>query len=515
MKRTLPVLAAVTAVGTLLSVVLPASSAGPTDFAYSPTRGWLAFGRTATHAATGSRPARALGHVAWSMPMDLDPQYLGNILYIHYGSPLATPDNTIVVPVKTGQWDSFRVEGRRGGNGSLLWTMSTDYSLPVYGWVPQMGIVITPSMNVLAPAAGGTIMRRSSADAPSATVTRNAFYGIANYNSNPTPYNDNVKINTPITVGADGSAYFGFVVTGPTPANLISGIARLAPNGTGSWVSASAAAGDPNIQQVVHNCAPALSADGSVLYFAVRDASSNGYLLGVNSATLATLHSVRLRDPLSNWDANVFDDGTSSPCVAPDGDVFFGVLENPFPGNGYKGWMLHFNATLTQSKLPGAFGWDNTPSIVPASAVPSYTGNSPYLLFTKYNNYAQGGGDGVNKVAILDPSTPMLDPRSGATVMREVITIASPTPDPANQGPNSPNASKEWCINTAAIDPFTRCAIIGNEDGKLYRWDFTTNTLSQTLVLTSQLGQAYTPTIIGPDGTVYAIHNATLFAVRE
>src|SRR5262249_18930647 len=36
---------------------------------------------------------------------------------------------------------------------------------------------------------------------------------------------------------------------------------------------------------------------------------------------------------------------------------------------------------------------------------------------------------------------------------------------------------------------------------------------SETLVLTPGLGEAYTPTVAGPDGQVYAINNATLFAV--
>ena len=36
--------------------------------------------------------------------------------------------------------------------------------------------------------------------------------------------------------------------------------------------------------------------------------------------------------------------------------------------------------------------------------VPSYPGTSRYLLMTKYNNYAGVGGDGVNKIAVLDPN---------------------------------------------------------------------------------------------------------------
>jgi hypothetical protein len=54
---------------------------------------------------------------------------------------------------------------------------------------------------------------------------------------------------------------------------------------------------------------------------------------------------------------------------------------------------------------------------------------------------------------------------------------------------------------------------VNSEDGRVYRWDFTTNTFSESLTLTDGVGEAYTPTVIGVDGTVYVIANATLFAL--
>jgi hypothetical protein len=260
------------------------------------------------------------------------------------------------------------------------------------------------------------------------------------------------------------------------------------------------------VTEVPYNCAPALSWDGKTLYVAVSNGTA-GYLVGLDSATLAPGARVRLKDPKSGDDAWIDDDSSASPTTGLDGDVYYGVLETPFPETNDRGWLLHFSADLSQSKTPGAFGWDETASLVPASMVASYTGTSGYLLMTKYNNYAGiGTGNGENKIAILDPNATETDPITGVTVMNEVLTILGPTPSP-------PEGVKEWCINSAAVDIPGKSVLANSEDGNLYRWDLTTNTLSQKVALTGGIGEAYTPTVIGVDGTAYAINDAILFAV--
>ncbi len=118
----------------------------------------------------------------------------------------------------------------------------------------------------------------------------------------------------------------------------------------------------------------------------------------------------------------------------------------------------------------------------------------------------------MNQLAILDPGDAQPDVRTPATIMKEVLTIAGVTPD-MEQRPTYPLAVREWCINTAVVDPFTHSVLAGSEDGVLYRWDLATNAFSESITLTPGIGEAYTPTIAGPDGQVYAINNATLFAV--
>jgi hypothetical protein len=261
------------------------------------------------------------------------------------------------------------------------------------------------------------------------------------------------------------------------------------------------------------NAAPALSLDEATLYVAVARPGAlrqTGYLLALDSTTLAPRARAALIDPATGGAGWVNDNGTSSPTVGPDGDVYFGVLEANPPGHNFRGWLLHFDATLATVRTPASFGWDVTVSIVPATLVPSYAGPSTYLLATKYNNYGGAGlGDGRNRVAILDPGQTQLDPYSGnVTVMRELMTKLGPTPDP-----NYPGGVKEWCINTAAVDPLTRSVLINNEDGVLYRWNLATDQFVEQIALTGGLAQAYTPTVIGPDGAVYAVNNAVLFSI--
>lgn len=78
--------------------------------AQAPT--WGMYNGNAQHDGVSTVPLQTLNVVKWSTPVDLDPQYNGTSLLIHYGSPLATAGNTIVVPVKTGATGNFQVEGR-------------------------------------------------------------------------------------------------------------------------------------------------------------------------------------------------------------------------------------------------------------------------------------------------------------------------------------------------------------------------------------------------------------------
>jgi hypothetical protein len=55
--------------------------------------------------------------------------------------------------------------------------------------------------------------------------------------------------------------------------------------------------------------------------------------------------------------------------------------------------------------------------------------------------------------------------------------------------------------------------MVNSEDGNLYRWNLASNTLSEMVTLTTGYDEAYTPTAIGVDGTVYAIQDGILFAV--
>ena len=463
---------------------------------------WSGYAGNAQHTANSTVASQSLQQIIWTTKVDLDPQYSGTNLLVHYGSPLVTSANTVIVPVKTGATDGFRVEARNGTNGALIWQQDTDYSLPSHNWTPSFAPTLTPSGRLYMAGAGGTILYRDNVNSATAPpLVRIAFYGNANYSANTAAFNAGVKVCTPLTSDSQGNIFFGYRTEGDNPLGITSGLARVGANGAVSFVTAAAATGG-TASRVVMNCAPAISNDGATVYVTMSNGSSHGSLVALNASTLATTASVPLKDAHSpTINAYLFDEGTASPVVAPDGKIFIGVLENPLVSS--RGWTLQFNPNLTPSGAAGAFGWDDTPTVVPASQVASYTGKSPYLLMTKYNDY----GIGNNRLAIVDPNDTFFDTRTNTTVMKEVISIAGQTPDPV-----LPRV-REWCINTAVLDPFTHSVLANCEDGKLYRWSLTSNTFTEVITLTAGIGEAYTPTIIGADGKVYAINNATLYAI--
>ena len=506
------------ALGFLVVVVSAAESSR------SSAQAWRGLGQNSQHTCASQNLSLLPQAIRWQTPVDLNPQYSGSALLIHYGSPIITRQNLVIVPVKTSAQGAFRVEARYGGDGSLFWSTDSDYAFPHHNWVPSWGPVLTPGDTLVAmPAAGGTLLVRDNLGGLTGNVTRLAFFGLANYNQNPAAFNSAIQICTPITCGKDNKFYFGYVSNGAPlpgyPNGIPSGLAVVSTYKNGIFKSAATLSGDRAMTKVNYNCAPAVSEDGLSVYVAVNNVAAtsagsfgDGYLCKVRGSDLNRVSSVFLNDPRPGVGAaNMTDDSTASPTIGPNGDVFYGVLEGNFPSNHDRGWMLHFSGDLAATKIPGAFGWDDTASIVPSSAVPSYTGLSSYLILTKYNNYAGVGGDGHNKVAILDPIATETDPITGATVMQEVLTVLGVTTDSEFGG----TAVREWCINSAAIDTRRKCAIVNSEDGHVYRWDFTTNTLSPPFPMAAATGEAYTPTVIGPDGAVYAINNAALYCCQS
>jgi hypothetical protein len=507
----------------------PASSAQIALAGNSPAGGapaveWAGFAGNAQHTAVAGVLPQPFKRIRWRAKVDRAPHRIAGQLTTNYGSPMITAANTVLVPTRVSAKAGFRVIAYSGASGVRRWSLDTDYRPYVYPHAarnspPALPAVLTPSRTLMVAGAGGTVLMRKHADLKAGAVRRLVFYGKAQWRAHRSAYDKAVQITTPLTAAPDGSVYFGFTVNGATPAHLTSGIARIDADGHATWITAAAAAGNRAFAGVAIGCAPALSPDGKTLYITVTGPHIGrfpevwypGILAGLNASTLRPRFHVALKDPANGRPALISPGSTASPTVGPDGDVYYGVLGNPYLSHDGRGWLLHFNATLTRTKTPGSFGWDNTVSVLPARAVPGYHGTSRYLLVSKYNNYLHTGphGNGHNQMAVLDPRASQKDPYANVRTMKAVETILSPV-----HVPGEPRGARyEWCINSAAVDTADDSVIANNEDGYVYRWDLATNTLAGKIQLNKPYAEPYTPTIIGPDGTVYAINNATLYAI--
>jgi hypothetical protein len=589
-----------------------------------PATVWNQLNGNAQHTGVSQAVAQPLNQVLWSVSLDLEPWGAE-----HYGDPIFTSNNTVIVPIKvtwsaqdqnaqnfflegvndvTGQvlWtteptgtitgasnagpivisgsttglvngdsvtiggvngntaangtftiedvtaNSFQLQGTSGNgaySGGGTWVLNpsnqSSYIDPNYGWLPPYQPVYDAGTNrVYFAGPGGTLDYISNPDqAGTPTIVQEAFYGTSNYLANESAYNSSIYTNTGLTIDNAGNVYFGFTVTGSNPSGITDGgVVKVTPSGVATDTLAYSAVGQSNDGNwnPAEGASAAVSNDGSIVYFGINDSGYglngngeyNSYLVGFNTTTMAPVSSVQLLDPASGQGAGLIDESTASPMVAPDGTVFQGVFGNPY--NGSRGYLLHFSGDLSTEYTPGAFGWDDTPSIIPASMVPSYTGTSTYLILSKYNNYSNAdfggpnsgdyGDNGVNEIAVLDPNSAVPDPNYDPNnpnpgfpnpnfkVMATVEAFTSPSPDvPAVQA-GDPDAVREWCTNGTVVDPATDSVFMNNEDGYTYEWNLGTNTVTDAVEVTSGIGVPYTPTAIAPNGEIFSDNGGELFA---
>ena len=167
-----------------------------------PSASWLTFGHDPQHTGDSSVASQPLDVIHWQTSVDLN----ATGALVHYGAPVITAANTVLVPVKTGANGGFEVSAFNGATGSSLWTLTSDYTLPPFSWMPPFGPTLTPTNRLYFAGNGGTVYYVNNPDQAGATISGQlAFYGIANYKANPSAYNSSIMIDTPITSDIAGN----------------------------------------------------------------------------------------------------------------------------------------------------------------------------------------------------------------------------------------------------------------------------------------------------------------------
>jgi hypothetical protein len=84
---------------------------------------------------------------------------------------------------------------------------------PSAGFMPGLGPTIFSS-ELYVPDLAGRALVRHHPDQATGTIAQLYFYGAKNDLADPKAYDENVKINTPLTTDAQGNLYFGFLAEG-------------------------------------------------------------------------------------------------------------------------------------------------------------------------------------------------------------------------------------------------------------------------------------------------------------
>ncbi len=108
--------------------------------------------------------------------------------------------------------------------------------------------------------------------------------------------------------------------------------------------------------------------------------------------------------------------------------VFYGVLESQFGTANGRGWLLQFDAQAQSGRRARQFRLDVSPSVIPASMVPSYAARRPACSRRSTTTTGrQARATAQPRLAVLDPKGFQADTITpGVQVMREVIDDPRP-----------------------------------------------------------------------------------------
>jgi hypothetical protein len=486
---------------------------------------WLQWGRDAQHNADS--PAVGQSPQAQLADVNFDPfvaqeqaESRQGALTAHYQVPLVDGD-TAFMEYKTGYWVPCNPPGSHlpypcgpdawnweiwnerafsWQNGSFVekWNFQSDWKpepnsnvndvgaksgFGLQGWEPVFHAAISGG-HVFVPGASGSVYELNEAD------------GTMVAHFTPFGTDPNTYVSGPLTADASGNIYYNAMALDPTLpwTTDVTGawLVKVAPDGTSHLADyKKLVPGAPKVcfgglpcgsQRGSINVAPAISPDGKTLYTVSRSHIFFyfSYVVAVNTSDLSPKWHVSLTR-LQNADSEDFADDLSSstPAVAPDGNIFYGALS--VEGSYGDGDLLKLSP---DGAYLGAFhfGWDITPAIYPHDGT--------YSLIIKNNYYRTLGPYFITQLnSALKPEWSFKNTTFNST---------------------HPNGY-EWCVNAPAVD--ANGAVYANsEDGNIYVIN-QGGTLNSEIFLKVAIEAAYTPIAIGPDGLIYAENDGDLFVI--
>ncbi len=485
---------------------------------------WLQWGRTPQHngasTAVGQIPSAQLADVTFDPFVAQEQAEAAGPLLEHYQVPLVDGD-TVILENKSGTYVPCNPPGShqpypcgpdawnneiwnenayiwKGSALTQKWNFASDWKpepnsnaggrnekfYGLFGWEPVFHAAVGQGF-VYVPGFSGSIWKLRESDG--SVVDHFAPFG--NF--------ANIFVSGPLTLDTAGNLFYNVLAldnTFPWTADARGGwLVKIQPSGQIN--KATYASLVPNALQMCFgglvpcgsqrpglNVAPALSPDGKTVYTVSRaHFFPNATDLAAASAQdLTPQWDTYLSDLIKPGAAmNVVDEASSTPAVAPDGSILFGVVAL----NQGRGYMMKFSP-VGQYQASFDFGWDSTPAV--------YAHDGTYSIILKNNYYGNGGPYYITQLnAGMVPEWSFRD---------DTIDANHPL-------------GYEWCVNAPAVDAHGT-VYANSEDGNVYVIA-QGGQLKGKLFLRSAVQAAYTPIAIGPDGRIYAENDGDMFVVGQ